>query len=106
MLRICAALILFGAISADAPDPADWSRFRGPNGSGVTTSRPLPTELGPATNVVWKTALPFGHSSPSLTHDRIFVTAARSGRLVTICLDRRTGRLLWERESPRPREEK
>ena len=45
--------------------------------------------------MIWKTELPFGHSSPALSHDRIFLTAARSGRLVTICLDRRTGRILW-----------
>jgi outer membrane protein assembly factor BamB len=55
---------------------------------------------------VWKTELPFGHSSPALTRDRIFLTAARGDRLVTICLDRRTGRILWEREAPRSRVEK
>jgi outer membrane protein assembly factor BamB len=109
MARSCAALLfllLGGVISADAPDPADWSRFRGPNGSGVVTTGRLPAEFGPTTNVVWKTELPFGHSSPSLTKDRIFLTAARGSRLVTICLDRKTGRIAWERDAPRPREEK
>ena len=100
---IAVVLLLVNAVSADAPDPEGWSRFRGPNGSGVSTSRRLPAELGPSTNVIWKTELPFGHSSPALTHDRILVTAARGGRLVTICLDRRTGRIVWEREAPRPR---
>jgi hypothetical protein len=71
----------------------------------VTTGR-LPAEFGPTTNVVWKTELPFGHSSPSLTKDRIFLTAARGNRLVTICLDRKTGKIVWERDAPRPREEK
>jgi outer membrane protein assembly factor BamB len=107
MVRTCAAaLLLMAAVSADAPDPEGWSRFRGPNGSGISVSRRLPAEFGPSTNVIWKTELPFGHSSPALTHDRIFLTAARGGRLVTICLDRRTGRIVWEREAPRPREEK
>src|SRR5262245_59402688 len=108
MRRTCAALVLLltATITADSPDPANWSRFRGPNGSGVTTSRNLPIEFGPSTNVVWKTELPFGHSSPSLTKDRIFLTAARGSRLVTICLDRKTGKIVWERESPRSREEK
>src|SRR5262245_24317086 len=108
MPRCCAVLLLLfsAAVAADAPDTANWSRFRGPNGSGVVTSRKLPSELGPATNVIWKTDLPFGHSSPSLTKDRIFLTAARGKRLLTICLDRRTGRILWERDAPRPREEK
>ena len=53
----------------------DWSMFRGPNGSGVSTSTGLPEDFGPEKNVVWKTALPPGHSSPVLTKDRIFVTA-------------------------------
>ena len=66
---LCGAfLLLGGAISADAPDPADWSRFRGPNGSGVRSrTAPAPRSSGPTTNVVWKTELPFGHSSPALT---------------------------------------
>ena len=42
----------------------------------------------------------------SASRDRIFLTAARGGRLITICLDRHTGRILWEREAPRPRVEK
>ena len=53
----------------------DWLQFRGPNGTGVSTSTGLPEEFGPKKNVVWKTALPPGHSSPVLTRDRIFVTA-------------------------------
>ncbi len=53
----------------------DWPQFRGPNGSGVSASTGLPDEFGPNKNVIWKTALPPGHSSPVLTHNRIFVTA-------------------------------
>ena len=99
-------LLLLLASPADAPDPENWSRFRGPNGSGISVSRGLPIEFGPAKNVVWKTELPFGHSSPALTRDRIFLTAARRDQLVTMCLDRHTGRMLWERNAPRPRVEK
>jgi outer membrane protein assembly factor BamB len=96
----------FLAVSADGPDAEGWSRFRGPNGSGISDSSRVPSEFGPDKNVVWKTALPFGHSSPALTRDRIFLTAARADNLVTICLDRQSGRILWEREAPRPRKEK
>jgi outer membrane protein assembly factor BamB len=104
---VAAALVLLVAsLAADTPDPEGWSRFRGPNGSGISTSTRLPAEFGPDTNVVWKTELPFGHSSPALTLERIFLTAARGERLVTICLDRKTGRILWEREAPRSRVEK
>src|SRR5262245_26453049 len=52
----------------------EWAQFRGPNGSGVADTHNLPVEFGPAKNIVWKTPLPLGHSSPVLTGDRIFVT--------------------------------
>src|SRR6266852_2944938 len=54
---------------------AEWPQFRGLNASGVSEATNLPVEFGPAKNVIWKTALPAGHSSPVLTADRIFVTA-------------------------------
>jgi outer membrane protein assembly factor BamB len=86
----------------------DWSQFRGPNGTGVSATTGLPTEFGPNKNVVWKTELPPGHSSPVLTRDRIFVTAHSkekgNHKLFVICLDRQTGKLLWQREVPRSRE--
>ncbi len=83
----------------------DWSQFRGPNGSGVSVTTGLPEEFGPNKNVIWKTALPPGHSSPVLTRNRIFVTAhtkeKENHKLLVICLDRQTGKLLWQREVPR-----
>jgi outer membrane protein assembly factor BamB len=106
LISTAALLVLFTGAAADTPDPEGWSRFRGPNGSGVSTTTRLPSEFGPDKNVVWKTELPFGHSSPALTRERVFLTAARGERLVTICLDRRTGKILWEREAPRSRVEK
>ncbi|MCH7826297.1 MAG: PQQ-binding-like beta-propeller repeat protein, partial [Acidobacteria bacterium] len=86
-------------------DLAGWSRFRGPNGSGVGDSDSLPVEIGPDHNVIWKTAVPEGYSSPVLTPERIFLTAFEDDRLLTIALDRADGRELWRREAPRPRVE-
>ena len=73
----------------------DWSRFRGPNGAGVSTSRGLPVEFGPAKNVDWAVDVPFGRSSLAFAADRIFLTATEGGKLVTLALDRASGRLLW-----------
>lgn len=78
-----------------------WS-FEAP-GDLVQRSGPehSPESIGPTTNVLWKAPLPPGHSSPVLTEDRIFVTAVdERRRLLTICLDRKTGDRLWEREAP------
>ena len=99
-------IVLFAASLTVASD--DWTQFRGPNGSGVSSSTGLPQEFGPNKNVVWKTELPPGHSSPVLTRDRIFVTAFTkekdNHKLFVICLDRQTGKVLWQREVPRTRE--
>ena len=97
-------LVAFALAVAIAPTyAADWSQFRGPNGAGVSDVTDLPVEFGVGKNVVWKTELPYGPSSPILAGDRIFVTAADDERLVTICLDRKSGRILWRREAPRGR---
>ena len=78
--------------------PDDWSRFRGPNGTGVSSSTGLPTEFGPQKNVVWKTAVPAGHSSPVLTSTQIFLTAYEGDSLLVLSYDRATGRERWRRE--------
>ncbi len=74
----------------------DWSRFRGPNGAGVSTSRGLPVEFSKAKNVDWVVDVPFGRSSPAFAGDRIFVTATEGGKLVTLGLDRASGKVLWK----------
>ncbi|MGH9657609.1 MAG: PQQ-binding-like beta-propeller repeat protein, partial [Bryobacteraceae bacterium] len=83
---------------------ADWSQFRGPNASGVATGAVV-TEFGPHKNVVWKTALPMGKSSPALAGDRIYVSGWDADRLLTLALDRASGRVLWRREIRAPRSE-
>lgn len=84
----------------------DWSRFRGPNGSGISKTTGLPAEFGPDKNVIWKVELPQGYSSPIIHGDRIFLTALRDESLVTIAVNRTNGHVLWERKAPRARTEK
>ena len=104
MKKTFIALVAFFVLLLTSPTAfaEDWTQFRGPNGSGVSPTTGLPTEFGPNKNVVWKTELPPGHSSPVLTRDRIFVTAHSkekdNHKLFVICLDRETGKLLWQRE--------
>src|ERR1700682_5384848 len=74
LCRILAFALLTGAAFA-----ADWVQFRGPNGSGVGDSMHLPTQFGPEKNVLWKTPVPFGFSSPVIAGDLIFITGAEGG---------------------------
>src|SRR5258708_39955270 len=76
---------------------ADWPRFRGPNGTGIGEAAGMPVEFGPAKNVVWKTAVPFGRSSPVVAGGRVFLTASEGGALLTLAYDLKTGRELWRR---------
>jgi len=80
---------------------ADWPQFRGPNATGVAEGAKLPDAIGPDKNVIWKIELPPGHSSPVIVGDRIYVTAVREKKeLMTIALDRATGKPVWERKAP------
>lgn len=79
------------------PAPAeDWTRFRGPNGSGVSKDKGFPVEFGKGKNVIWRTAVRAGKSSPVLTERHIFLTGFEKERLFTQCFDRETGKLVWE----------
>jgi outer membrane protein assembly factor BamB len=93
------ALVLWaGSLSARAGD-ANWSRFRGPNGSGVAAEASFPATFS-AGDFAWRVSLSGkGHSSPVAWGDRLFVTAADpdSGELSLISLDASTGGELWTR---------
>ena len=96
-------LISFLFIVAAARLDAQWTQFRGPNGSGVDTSTGYPVEFSPTKNVAWKTTVPYGQSSPVVVGTRIYLTASDGDRLITMCLDKRTGKELWRREVKRDR---
>lgn len=90
---------------------ADWPRFRGPGGQGVSDETGLPAEWSDSENLVWKTALPgFGASSPITVGDRIFVTSyagygldedepGEPGHLkhYLTCINRNDGKVIWSR---------
>jgi outer membrane protein assembly factor BamB len=78
----------------------DWSRFRGPNGSGISTAANVPIEFGPTNNRLWRREMPSGHSSPILSGDRIYLTGFRGHELMTLAIDRRTGETIWTRTAP------
>jgi outer membrane protein assembly factor BamB len=81
----------------------EWTQFRGPNGSGVAEGFALPAEFSSTKNLVWKTPVPFARSSPVVTADTVFLTASEGDKLITLALDRKTGKLLWRRDVTRAR---
>jgi outer membrane protein assembly factor BamB len=107
------AMVIFLATSAAATAQADWLRFRGPNGTGISSDDdPLPITWSASENLKWKVPLPGpGSSSPIVVGDRVFVTcwsgygtgadgSDNQSRLRRhlICLDAETGRTIWSRD--------
>jgi hypothetical protein len=75
-----------------------WPQFRGPNGLGISTSAKPPIQFGPEQNLLWKTAAPAGHSSPCVWGDRVFLTGVEGNNLITLAIDRSSGKELWRKE--------
>ena len=102
-MSLSAVLLLAVTLAAAAADPSgEWSRFRGPNGSGVAETSGLPVEFGPTRNLIWKTDLPQGYSSPIVHGNPIFLTGVRDGKLVSFAVDRTTGKVLWSEKRRGP----
>jgi len=97
-------LTLLFAVSL-ACHAAEWSRFRGPDGAGVSTAKNVPVEFSPSQNVAWKTAIPAGHSSPIFSGGRILLTAWQDEKLLTLALDPANGKIVWQRDLPRERKQ-
>ncbi len=95
-ISIYALIILsVGARANSRQAQVHWNRFRGPNGQGAARADHIPVHFGPESNVLWKTLVPQGHSSPSIWNNRIFLTGYESTELITFCIDREDGSILW-----------
>ncbi len=102
--------ILFAASGPAAAE--DWTRFRGPNGSGIAPTTFETTTWSDKENVKWKTELPgFGSSSPIIVGDQVIVTCysgygldakepGEMGNLTRhlISFDRLTGKEIWRKD--------
>src|SRR5262245_22713834 len=98
------AVLLLGTMAAAFVPPlqaGSWPQFRGPNAtSRADGDTRLPDQIGPTQNVIWKIALPPGHSGPIVFGDRVYVTAVKDKKLLTMALDAKSGKVLWEKEAP------
>ncbi len=104
-----------------------WPQWRGPYASGVSRRANPPLEWSETKNIRWKIEIPGrGSGSPVVWGDRLFVVSAvpvgipgaaahetRAGieprdvhRFVVMAIDRRSGRVAWERTAreERPRQ--
>lgn len=111
-LALFSTCLQFGVGYPAVAPAADVTGFRGSDRSGTAEASNLPATWDAESNIVWKQALPGpGTSSPIVVGTRIYLTCysgyaesiddpgdmARLMRHV-VCLDRKSGRLLWTKE--------
>jgi hypothetical protein len=94
MLSFCPAILL--------GNEGEWSRFRGPNGAGISDATTVPVQW---TNedYNWKVDLPgVGHSSPVVWDTRVVVTCSADETVLraVVCLDTEDSQVLWRRDDP------
>ena len=95
-LTLCLVLPVFDSAAQE------WTRFRGPNGSGISPATGLPLEWTDE-DYRWQIDLPVqGSSSPVLWGKRLFLTGddADEGHRSILCIDADSGRILWQRNYP------
>ncbi len=103
-MRTCLMLISFALLSISTLQNAfaeNWTRFRGPNGQGISSETGLPVEWSATKNVVWKTKIPgVGWSSPIVHDQHVFLTTATDDGVScrVICVNRRDGSVAWNKE--------
>ena len=104
MKAILAATLVIAALTRLAlrAEAQEWTRFRGPNGTGVSHAQTIPARITDA-DINWKVELTgTGHSSPVLWSDHIFLTSTgdKSGGISVLCLSAEDGKLTWRRDFP------
>ena len=91
---------------ADASEmAANWPRFRGPNGSGITHHKDLPQTWNgeSGVNIRWKSRVDLpGENSPVVWGGHVFLTGANDRRREVYCFDANDGSLLWKQEVGTP----
>jgi len=94
VLLICILFFLSNFARAE-----NWPCWRGPRGDGTCIEQDVPANWDPAV-ALWKTELPGkGHASPVVWDDRVFTVTGITDtqERVLLCLDRKTGEILWQR---------
>ena len=90
------ALLISGSFTQATAEP--WGSWRGPRADSTCLEENIPTSWDPA-GACWKIELPGkGHASPIVWGDRVCTVTGlpASKERVLLCLDRATGKTLWQ----------
>jgi len=93
---LVASTILLASVSQGQ----EWTRFRGPNGQGISHADTIPIKWTEK-DYNWKVTLPgAGHSSPVLWKDKVFITSGdqKAGLGILLALQVSDGKVLWQKQ--------
>lgn len=77
---LVAALVLTHSLGTAGAEEPVWPQFRGPNGLGIAPdNRTYPVKLDLSKNLLWKTEIPPGHSSPCVGGSNLHNGSVRRG---------------------------
>lgn len=96
------ALAMLVALSSALAEEGAWSRFRGPNGNGISDAKTVPGKWSEK-DYNWKVALPgAGNSSPVVWDGRVFLTCGdpKTATRTVLCLKAADGSVLWRKDFP------
>lgn len=100
--RVLALAVACGWLLPNLASAQEWTRFRGPNGTGISDAKNIPTKFS-VEDANWRIKLPgIGHSQPVLWGEKIFLlTAVDEGTTRTVvCLSAKDGSELWKKAFP------
>lgn len=95
-------LLLCTTLGTAAAPAQEWTRFRGPNGTGESEAQTVPGSWTEA-DYNWKTKLPgIGHSSPVIWGERVFLLSADPDNATRhlLCLNAADGKIAWRKDYP------
>jgi outer membrane protein assembly factor BamB len=100
-IMILSGMLIHNSVFGQKPEANIWPNFRGVNSAGIASANQNPpVAFSKDQNVIWKLALPEGHSSPCIWGNNIFLTGfeAEGKNLKMFCIDRQKGNIKWEKE--------
>jgi outer membrane protein assembly factor BamB len=92
-----------GGLPTDQEMAANWPRFRGPGGTGISAEKGLLTswDVPSGKGIVWKTPVPLpGNNSVVVWGDQLFLSGATAKARQVFCFDAKDGKLLWAKDAP------
>ncbi len=98
-------LVAFCLVCAVFSSGSDWPRFRGPNGTGISSDRGLPEVIDPTKTALWSIPVPKGNSSPIVVAGRVFLTGFEGDQRIVLCYDSSSGKEVWRASISKARSE-